>query len=1043
MEQPGQLLYNGRVYPMQSKGRSMPGTAISVVEVLQRFQLLEPEQLAELPALRGQFPDPGALVQELIRQGWLTSYQCEFLQKGKAAELVLGSYVLLDRLGEGGMGAVFKARHQTLGRIVALKLIRKERLDNPAAVRRFRREIKAAAQLNHPNVVLAFDADEVNGIHFFTMEFVEGTDLNGLVQEKGPLRVDQACDYVRQAALGLQAAHERGLVHRDIKPANLLLTTKGVVKVMDLGLARGGQAGDESGSTLTHDHGIMGTPDYLAPEQALAAHTVDIRADLYSLGCTLYFLLSGQVPFPGGSMTEKLLKHQMEEPEPIEKLRPDVPAAVVGVMRRLTAKKPDDRYATPAEAAAALAKVGSAGTAGPAPPPPRRAMAAPAPESSSTVQKALVKRRGLREQARRRLLLLSGAGVVGLLAAGLLLASLLGRSVGTSPVPAVPSTPSTIDRASIPEYELRVAGGGDPGQAPAGLVAILGDSRLRHWNNYRSLHFTADGRTLISLGGDQVVKVWDLPDGRERFTWEANGLAVSADGSVLALAAAKGSVRLVQTATGRILHTLNTEPVTYLAFSPDGNTLATSGRGRSRQWDVGTGKERPSPVSSELVAWSPDGRWLAVPAGPNMLGVCAAETGREQHQLPVKQGDPFVFSPDGQRLAAKDETRIRVFDLTSGQVLQQFEAHAYYVSHLAFSPDGRWLASSGHEHRVKIWDLGTGRTLHQLQAASLDSVFAFGPDGRTLAVGANGSHIQMWDLTSGKENPSDVQPRYTAAAFRPDGKSLLLGTANGLVQVWDLDPKNPPRQFADGLQSVRIGAVAVSPDGRCAAAGSNTAIKVWEVDGARERRKFQEKGGDSLDFAFFPQRPALAVVNMNATNGWLRLFDLPDGPARPLPADGQRTSLAISPDGKDVATGTKDGKVVVCSVADGQERVTWSTSSVRPTESLTYSPDGRWLMTTHPYDSTIHILDTAAGKEVKLLPEKGYPGCVAFHPDGKSVATAAMGGAVRLWDMPGWQEQDQLRIGPPLGRIHQIAFSPDGRSLVTVNGNGTVYLLRR
>ena len=239
---------------------------------------------------------------------------------------------------------------------MALKLIRKERIDNPDAVRRFQREIRAAAQLDHPNIVRALDANEVGGTHLLVMEYVQGTDLAKLVKKDGPLPVDKACDYCRQAAVGLQHACERGLVHRDIKPHNLLLTPAGVVKILDMGLARlDRRADDEASSTMTQEGAVMGTLDYIAPEQAMDSHDVDVRADLYSLGCTLYFLLTGKVPFPGGEALQKLLKHRLDEPVPVEQLRRDVPPGVAAVVRRLMAKRPEDRYQTPAEAAAALA----------------------------------------------------------------------------------------------------------------------------------------------------------------------------------------------------------------------------------------------------------------------------------------------------------------------------------------------------------------------------------------------------------------------------------------------------------------------------------------------------------------------------------------------------------------------------------------------------------------------------------------------------------------------------------------------------------------
>ena len=337
----------------------MPTVSISTfADALRKTHLLAAHQLDELTRdLQTRFLVPHDLAAELIRRDWLTPYQANQLLQGRGGDLLLGSYVLLERIGEGGMGAVFKARNWKLGNVVALKLVRPEKLDNPDAVRRFHHEIRAAAQLDHPNIVRAFDADQVNGAHLLVMEYVPGVDLAKLVKKSGPLPVDKACDYARQAALGLQHAFERGMVHRDIKPANLLLTPAGVVKILDMGLARLRHAAEESdaSSTMTREGTVMGTLDYIAPEQALDSHRVDIRADLYSLGCTLYFLLSGKVPFPGGTAMEKLMRRQSQEPAPVDEVHPGVPAAVGAVVRKLMARRPEDRYQTPAEAAAALA----------------------------------------------------------------------------------------------------------------------------------------------------------------------------------------------------------------------------------------------------------------------------------------------------------------------------------------------------------------------------------------------------------------------------------------------------------------------------------------------------------------------------------------------------------------------------------------------------------------------------------------------------------------------------------------------------------------
>ncbi|MBL8796862.1 MAG: serine/threonine protein kinase, partial [Planctomycetia bacterium] len=344
----------------------LPSTE-TFVETLRACELLDAPQLNEL---RRTFPaggdDPRPLARRLMQQGWLTAYQINQLLTGHGHELSLGHYILLERLGEGGMGQVYKARHQKLGRVVALKVMRKDRMTEHDTIRRFQREIQAIAQLSHPNIVMAFDADEVHGVHFFAMEYFEGIDLNRLVRRLGSLPISKACEYIRQAALGLQHAHERGLVHRDVKPSNLLLTKGGppaaggsLVKILDMGLARLEMGSDatESSQTLTQRGVIIGTADFIAPEQAMNPHGADIRCDLYSLGCTFYFLLTGQVPFTGGTALEKLFRHRLEPPKPVQELRPDVPDVVADIVQRLLAKAPADRYQTPATLATDLADV--------------------------------------------------------------------------------------------------------------------------------------------------------------------------------------------------------------------------------------------------------------------------------------------------------------------------------------------------------------------------------------------------------------------------------------------------------------------------------------------------------------------------------------------------------------------------------------------------------------------------------------------------------------------------------------------------------------
>ncbi len=289
-------------------------------------------------------------------------------------------YRVLGLIGTGGMGSVYKAQHRLMDRLVALKVISPAFLQNTAAVERFRREFRAAARLSHPNIVAAFDAEQAGNVHFLVMEFVEGLSLDQLVAQRGPLPVKQACHLIRQAALGLAHVHERRMVHRDIKPQNLMVGRQGKLKILDCGLARLSaephlDAYEHDGRELagqTQAGMVLGTPDYMAPEQSVDASSADIRSDIYSLGCTLYFALSGRPLFPHGSAVEKLLAHSQREPTPIRTLRPEVPAELASILDRMLSKNPAQRYQTPAEVAEDLASLADGAVASklePLPPP--------------------------------------------------------------------------------------------------------------------------------------------------------------------------------------------------------------------------------------------------------------------------------------------------------------------------------------------------------------------------------------------------------------------------------------------------------------------------------------------------------------------------------------------------------------------------------------------------------------------------------------------------------------------------------------------------
>ena len=252
------------------------------------------------------------------------------------------------------MSTVYLAEHVLMQRRVAIKVLPDSRVDDTSYLARFHREAQAAAALDHRNIVRAYDVDNVGDIHYLVMEYVEGRDLQQMVKRDGPLEAAVAAEYIRQAAEGLAHAHHAGLIHRDIKPANLLVDRKNVVKVLDLGLARFTDE-DRASLTVAYDENVLGTADYLAPEQALNSHGVDARADIYSLGCALYYLLTGHPPFPEGTLPQRLMAHQKTPPPDINLERPEVPADLVAICDKMMAKKPDDRYQTAQEVADALA----------------------------------------------------------------------------------------------------------------------------------------------------------------------------------------------------------------------------------------------------------------------------------------------------------------------------------------------------------------------------------------------------------------------------------------------------------------------------------------------------------------------------------------------------------------------------------------------------------------------------------------------------------------------------------------------------------------
>jgi serine/threonine protein kinase len=353
---------------------AVPATIAEFIARVTKSALLEPQRLddylRQLRATSTPPEKPQQLADAMLRDGLLTRYQAEQLLLGQGGTFtVSGKYRILERLGSGGMASVYLCEHLVMRRRVALKVLPPALAEDPSALGRFHREARAVAALDHPNIVRAYDIDRDGKLHFLVMEYVDGSSLQEIVKRHGRLDLARSSHYIRQAATGLQHAHAGGLVHRDIKPANLLLDRQGTVKVLDMGLAR---FFHDEADNLTHKYheAVLGTADYMAPEQTLDSHAVDIRADIYSLGITWYFLLTGKNPFGRGTVTQKLLWHQTKQPEPVTAFRPEVPDQVGALIAKMIAKERAERYQSPAEVVAALAPW----TQTPIPPPPEEEM---------------------------------------------------------------------------------------------------------------------------------------------------------------------------------------------------------------------------------------------------------------------------------------------------------------------------------------------------------------------------------------------------------------------------------------------------------------------------------------------------------------------------------------------------------------------------------------------------------------------------------------------------------------------------------------------
>jgi len=740
-------------------------------------------------------------------------------------------YKIVALLGRGGMGDVYRAEHTVMNRAVALKVIKPQLIQNESAVSRFRREVQAAARLTHPNIVTAFDAEQAGDLHYLVMEFVDGTDLDEIVRKHGALSVEKACDYMQQAASGLQHAHELGMVHRDIKPHNLMVEESGstasgsseVLKILDFGLANFASEAtaevleDSNDETpvpsetlhqLTQMGAMMGTPDYIAPEQAQDAHSVDIRADIYSLGCTFYTLLTGKAPFSGGSVTDKIKAHAEDVAKPLAELRSDVPEEVQRIIHKMMAKEANERYQTPAEVAEALAAW-------------KKSLQ---PRSAHDI-KGRVEKNGNPSNNRRAMLWLS-------IPAAVLVAVCLICIVGVVlnvVVNMATHRGTLVIKNSEFENENVVIQLLQGGKVTNEIQLAAGSTAQRIWAGYYSVQVVEEETEETKVGirfamrNNDAQKWPPLENLEEGFTLKRGGgvmlevyeklstelklvrrfeghtgpvkkVRFSPDGKL----AVSGSgfpdgdrtACIWDVATGERRHRLvgHTHVVMAVDFSPNGETVASGGYdGFVRIWDVKTGEETASMKTKsgiEEIEYHPDGNGILVThyGGISLLSTKPNDPPFWTISIPERVYSVCIH-PDGKRFLAGDkEGGVSVYQLDDGELIETYPLMPRMVQEIHISPDGKTGIATGAGMPPLQFEIETGEVVRQLRNNDQKSV-RFSNDGRFAAVSRP---LAIIDLATGQTVatiPEEDGYGIWSICFSPNGREFLIGGGS------EYDPK--------------------------------------------------------------------------------------------------------------------------------------------------------------------------------------------------------------------------------------------------------------